>query len=141
MSSVMLDPALPLGERQPHLGPEEALAERIRMVLETRPGKLPWRREFGCDLASLVGQPATVQRLNEARWRIEEAMRRWIRDAEIVRCRVKVATDESAGMRSFRSVPLAESALMSFGGQAVLEVELDVKTDLGDVAVQAVLQP
>ena len=142
MKDDMLHPALPLGERRPYLPPEEALAVRIQTVLETRPGRVPWRPEFGCDLASLVGQPATAQRLNEARWRIEEALRRWVPEAEVTRCRVRAVTEGvSANYRDVRNVPLAESALMSLGGQAILQVELDVKTDLGAVAVQAVLEP
>ena len=142
MSRAMLHPALFLGERRPYLSAEEALATRIRMVLETRPGKVPWQADFGCDLASLVGKPATAQRLNEARWRIEESIRRWVPEAEVLRCHVRISTDATPmGRRRPREVPLAESALMSLGKQAVLEVELDVKTDLGPVAVQAVLEP
>ena len=142
MSRAMLHPALFLGERRPYLSSEEALAARIRMVLETRPGQVPWRPDFGCDLASLVGQPATAQRLNEARWRIEEAIRRWIPDAEVLRCKVGVSSDAvPLGNRRPRGVPVAESALMSLGKQAVLEIELDVKTDMGPVAVQAVVEP
>ena len=142
MSRTMLHPALFLGERRPYLSAEEALAARIRMVLETRPGQVPWQSDFGCDLAALVGQPATAQRLNEARWRIEEAVRRWVPDAEVLRCHVRVSADGAPmGQRRPRDVPLAESALMSLGKQAVLEVELDVKTDLGPVAVQAVVEP
>ncbi len=142
MAKPMLHPALPLGQRRPYLTPEEALAARIRMVLETRPGRIPWRPDFGCDLASLVGRPATVQRLNEARWRIEQALRRWVPDAEILRCNVRVSSEnQPAGYRRSRAVPLAEASLMSLGSQAVLEVELDVKTELGAVSVQAVLEP
>ncbi len=133
---------LPLGERQPYVSDEAALAQRIRMVLETRPGQVPWRPDFGCDLASLVGQPATVQRLNEARWRIEEAVRRWVPEAEVLRCNVRAVADENgAGSLRYREVPIAESALTSLGSQAVLEIQLDVQTELGAVAVQAVVEP
>lgn len=133
---------LPLGERRPYVLAEAALAQRIRSVLETRPGQVPWRPDFGCDLATLVGQPATVQRLNEARWRIEEAVRRWVPEAEVMRCAVRVVTDErGAGDIRYREVPIAESALTSLGSQAVLEIQLDVQTELGAVAVQAVVEP
>lgn len=142
MAGPIFDPALTLGERRPFLAGEDALASRIQMVLETRPGDVPWRPQFGCDLSSLVGQPATTQRVNEARWRVEEAVRRWIPEATLVRCDVRVVVfDHGARTRHPRTVPLAESALLSLGTEAALEVELDVETEQGPVSIEAVFEP
>jgi phage baseplate assembly protein W len=142
MGGPIFDPALTLGDRRPFLAGEDALAWRVRTVLETRPGDVPWRPDFGCDLSSLVGQPATIQRVNEARWRVEEAIRRWIPEAGVVRCDVRVVVfDEGGRGRHPRTVPLAESALMSLGSQAALEVELDVETEAGPVSIEAVFEP
>jgi len=142
MSGPIFDPALPLGHRRPFLAGEDALACRIRTVLETRPGDVPWRPDFGCELSALVGQPATTQRLNEARWRVEEAIRHWIPEATLVRCDVRVVVlDAGARGRHPRSVPLAESALLSLGSQAALEVELDVETEAGPLSIETVFEP
>ena len=139
---LFFDPSLPLGRRSPYLDSEQALASRIRTVLETRPGRIPWRPTFGCDLSGLVGQPATVQRLNEARWRVEEALRRWIPEANVIRCQVRVVNYTDPGtLRGYHHVPLAESALLSLGIEAGLEVLIDVETPAGAIAVQAMVEP
>jgi phage baseplate assembly protein W len=54
--SRIFDPQLGLDAQRPWLDGDRALATRIRMVLETRPGHVPWRPTFGCDLAGLVGE-------------------------------------------------------------------------------------
>lgn len=138
----ILDLALPLGVRDPYLRGDRAFAERIRMILETRPGALPWRPDFGCNLDDLVGQPATPQRVGEARWRVEHALRRWLPEVKIARCTVQVTRVES-GSEAMRQqgVPIAESALLAFGTQAALEVLLDVETPTGPLSLSAVVQP
>ena len=103
---------------------------------------MPWRPDFGCNLSTLVGQPATPQRLNEARWRVEESLRRWIPEVEVTHCQVNVVPlTTGAGIRDRRDLPLAETALLSLGTQAALEVLIDVETSAGVLAVQAVIEP
>ena len=135
-----LDPALPLSPIRVRLSPEEALAGRIRAVLETRPGRVPWRPEFGCDLSELVGQPATAERLSRARSAIEEAVRRWLPDVTVARCELRVVTSLGTHDRP-REVPLAEAAIIPLGVYASLEIELDLDTELGPIAVQTQLSP
>ena len=55
---------LPLDGRlnQPSVGP--SLADRVRLILETRPLRVPWRPELGCDLDVIVGKPLTAERLS-----------------------------------------------------------------------------
>lgn len=140
MSEIM-DPALTLGARQPYVRGERAFAERIRMILETRPGTLPWRPDFGCDLDDLIGQPATVQRIGEARWRVEHALRRWLPEVKVNSCQVQLSRAEGGGedVRR-RDVPMAESALLALGMQATLEVLLDVETPAGPLSLQAIIE-
>lgn len=143
MSQIpILHPALTLGTRRARVSEDETIAERIRLVLETRPGTLPWRPDFGCDLGPLVGQPATTQRVNEARWKVEQALRRWLPELELTRCEVHVVyADVGAGRVRYLEVPLAESSLLSLGTQAGLEIVIDVETPSGPLAVQAVVDP
>ncbi len=136
----MFDPALPLSPRRARLSPEEALAAQIRMVLETLPGQLPWRPDFGCSLSDLVGQPATGQALSRARVHIEEALRRWLPEVTVARCQVRVVTRLGAPERP-REVPLAEAAIIPLGTHAELAIDLDLETALGAVALQALISP
>lgn len=139
---MIFHPSVPVGVSDPWVTHDQALSARVSMVLETRPGTLPWRPDFGCDLSSLVGRPATPQRLNEARWRVEEALARWIPEVEVVQVQVNVVP-LSQWTRGFKAprVPLAESALLSLGVQAALEVEVELKAPMGPVALTAVVSP
>lgn len=138
----ILDPALSLGQRDPFVRGDRAFAERIRMILETRPGTLPWRPDFGCALDDLIGQPATPQRLGEARWRVENALRKWLPDIKVLSCQVQLARIEGGNQDvRQRGVPLAESALLALGMQAALEVLLDVETPSGPLSLQALIEP
>ena len=65
------------------LAPSDLLAQQLQIVLNTLPGTMPWRPDFGCDLTSLVGQPATADNLQTARLRVEEALRGAIPDAQV----------------------------------------------------------
>ena len=117
--------AVPLGGAQPLLAGSEALEARLRLLLGTRPGDLPWRPEFGCDLGGLLGQPATEARLQEARWRIEAAIRRWIPGIRVGTCRIRVAPEGEIA-RDPRGLSVAESALLRLGVQAAIELEIGV---------------
>lgn len=117
---------------------EELIGERIRMILETRPGQVPWRPDFGCDLSSLAGQPATNKRVGEARWRIQSALQTWLPDVEIrdVNVRVLPTGTASANLR-LPTVPVAETALLSLGMQARLEVHVEVGIPTGIFTLRA----
>lgn len=140
--TAIMHPSVPLGTSQAWTDGDAGFAERIRVILETRPGMLPWRPDFGCDLDRLVGQPATPQRINEARWRVEQAIRRWLPEVKLNQCVVSlVRVHEGSGAVRFRDVPIAEAALLSLGTQAALEIHLDVETPEGPLSVQATLEP
>jgi len=136
-----LDPALPLAPWSPRLSPLEALGARVECLLSTRPGTLPWEPEFGCDLDDLVGAPATTQRLHDARWRIQQAIARWLPDLRVARCEVVAVSQEDGSPGAPRQMPLAEGALMALGVRAALEIDLDIETPAGPITVQAFVQP
>lgn len=143
----MLHPAIPLGGQPRRLDAAEALLTRVRLVLETRPGRLPWRPDFGCDLASLAGQPASGATLQLARTRVEAALRTWVPEVQVRRCEVRLHTDlglgpsRAGGGRSGSEVPLPERALLRLGASAWLDVELELLADTGPVALTAALRP
>lgn len=130
---------LALAQPDPWLRHDEAVATRVRLVLETPLGALPWRPDFGCDLAGLVGQPATAARLNEVRWRVEQAVRRWVPTVKVARCRVETLSLLEPGSERPAGVPLAELALMSLGTQVAVEVNLDLETPQGPLHLSAQL--
>jgi len=141
-----LDPgfraSLPLDGFVRPLHPSERLSQQIRMVLETRPGQIPWRPEFGCDLTSLIGEPATAQRLQEARWRVEQAIEKWLPGVELLQCTLRVTpTPGAAEALKNPSVPLAESAMLSLGVQANLEVLLELQLPDGSFLVSTEVTP
>lgn len=138
----VLHPSLTLGAHRPYMSPEEALTTRIQMVLEGRPNQIPWRPEFGCDLTGLVGRAATPQRISEARFRVASSMRRWLPNTTLKDCTIQPVTSTGA-VSTFRerSIPLAESALVSMGTEAKLSVELDIESELGALSVEATVEP
>lgn len=139
---VILRPSARLGAPQPWTEGEDEVVERVRLVLETRPGRLPWRPEFGCNLDEFVGQPATAARLREIQWRVEAALCRWIPGLRVDRCEVRVAPSEPMSSGAVAgAVPLAEASLLSLGSQADLELQLDLLTAEGSVSLQATLAP
>ena len=138
----ILHPSLALGAHRPYLTTQEALVTRIQLVLETRPGQIPWDPEFGCDLTSLLGHAATPQRVSEARFRVESAVRKWLPGMELKDCRVNAVTNlGTVGAHRERQIPVAESALVSLGTEARLEVELDIETEAGMMSVEAAVGP
>ncbi|MCB9765016.1 MAG: GPW/gp25 family protein [Alphaproteobacteria bacterium] len=136
-----LHPAVLLGSRRPALSPAQALATRIRMVLETRPGDLPFRPDFGCDLSSFAGQPATDRRIEAVKLQVEAALVTQIPGIKVRRIEVKAVTDVGTAPGRLREVPLAEAALVRLGVQATLDVRLDVSSPAGEVSVSANLSP
>ena len=142
MSRATLHPGVPLSGGRARLDPTSALVNRVRMVLETRPGRLPWRPDFGCDLASLAGQPASPATLQLARARVEAALGAWLPDVTVRRCLVSTRTELGLGAgRAGPEVPTAERALLRIGASAWLEVELELEADLGPINLRASLRP
>lgn len=122
------------------LTPTQVLAERVRMVLETRPGRLPYQPEFGCDLEPLAGGTSAQPRLAETRLRIQTALARWIPDVTIVSCKVELIDLEGA-QPGDATIPLAERMLTSKGVSAVLQVRIVLETPEGPVSLEAQLTP
>lgn len=141
MNQPMLRMSVPLGHRQPSLDPAQALAARIRMVLETRPGELPFRPRFGCDLSAFAGQPATNRMLEQVRVAVENALERQVKGIKVRRCEVRARTHLGSAPGGARDVPVAEAALVRLGVQATLEVRLDVKSKFGSFNVSTALTP
>ena len=49
-----LHAAMSLGGFQRPLLPGEKIAQKIRLILETKPGSIPWRPKFGCDPTRII---------------------------------------------------------------------------------------
>lgn len=136
----LLDPAVPLGSRRPHIGGLAALEARLRLVLETRPGRLPWRPDFGCDLGALIGEPASPQNIARARFHVEQALMRWLPEVKVLRLDVRTRPVQIVS-GSGSGAPPGEGALLSLGAQAVLAVELDVYTERGPLHLSTDVSP
>lgn len=131
---------VPLTTPRPYLGGMETIEARLRLVLETRPGRLPWRPDFGCDLASVVGEPATPQNLTRARFHVERAVARWVPEVKLKRCECRVIPrPDSVPIPG--SAPAGEGALLSLGSQAVLSIQLELETTLGPLQLSTTVQP
>ena len=110
------------------------------MVLDTRPGQLPWREEFGCDLGATAGESITESKLSLIEWRIRQTVERWIPEVQVVGLRVDLVRDEGMGVDvADRRIPLAEAALVRFGVQCSLQVRMDLETKEGPLSLQATL--
>jgi len=138
----ILHPSLTLGVKKPYIQGGEAAVERLRMVLETRPGAVPWSETFGCDLVGFIGQTADGATVSRAKWQVETAIRTWLPDLQLGATRVKVVNNQERS-RSYREpqIPTAESALVSLGTQARFDVELDIHTEEGMMSIEAVVEP
>ncbi len=125
------------------LSPDAVLSQRLQMVLGTRPGQIPWRPGFGCDLWSLVGEPATSSNLTQARRLVLRALSQWMADVEVVDVSVRFSPHADPGSASRHpTVPLAEAALLSLGVQVGLEVQVEVKVPRGSTTIlSAQLEP
>lgn len=60
------------------------LASKVRQVLATEPGELPWRTNFGAGLEALKHRSNDVVTSEIARVRANDALRRWIGDIAAV---------------------------------------------------------
>jgi len=117
------------------------MLKRVALVLETRPGTIPWRPKFGCDLASLVGVPATEDLVREARDRVIAAVKEWVPQVKIVSCEVGVVPIAGRGATAARTTPVAESALLGLGVDAALELDLELQGPDGRLNMTASVVP
>jgi phage baseplate assembly protein W len=115
------------------------LAARVRLVLETAPGKLPYLPELGCDLEGLVGATGGAPRLAEVQQRITGALHRWVPGVRVRSCEVRQVP--LAAARAARgATPVAEAALASAGISARLEVHVVVETAEGPIEIETELE-
>ena len=124
-----LQNSVPLGAMRPYQSTEEALVDRISLVLQTRPGQIPWRPEFGCQLEEMLGAQASG------------SQGRFLPDIEVAGVRVRVIPMEGSRDRfKLAEIPVAERALVGAGAGAVLQVDVDIETDAGILTIQALVE-
>lgn len=115
------------------LSGDQALMQRVELVLSTPLGTLPWRPDFGCGLWDMMGTSATPAQLAQLRWSIETALARWVPEAQVERCDVQLLPDATqVGEQSvllLRS-PI-ESGLLHLGVTANVEIELALSVNKG----------
>ncbi len=132
-------PDLVLGQGARGLArPSEALSQRVQLVLSTRPGDLGWKPEFGCDLAQLVGRPASNVTRVLAEQSITTALRTWIPEVSVRSCRVAARTLPSPAWSPHGPV---ERALVPLGVQATLTVDLVLDAEQGPAALSLEVEP
>lgn len=127
----LLDPALRLGVGNPRREAGEFWADRIRSVLLTRPGTLPWRPQYGFDIEWLLGQPLNTVNVTLLRMRLRSTLARWLPDLKVNELKIAVHSDHRALVQSDRYVPPAEAALLPYGSGGRVEILLDVTTPSG----------
>jgi phage baseplate assembly protein W len=132
------DLALRIGLVAPDDAPgPEVYADRVRMVLETQPGTLPWRPDFGCDLDGLVGAAMTPGWISEAEGRVRVAVQRWLPGVRVRRCDLQVRTTQGVRHEGrLRTLPVAEASVLPYGADASLEIHLDLDTPSGPLSLQ-----
>jgi phage baseplate assembly protein W len=132
MSRYGFSPALPLGSASDLVVPGgDALAYRVRQLLSTKPGDLPWLPDYGLDLRALVGEGATGVTLDLAKSRITQAINRWLPGVTVQACDVTVQPRETPGFRPDGPI---ERSLVPLGGQATLVVNLSLSAGAGGSA-------
>jgi len=130
-------PAVPLGLSRMPADTAQAVATRVRMVLETQPGTLPWRPQFGCDLERFVGEPATTHAVRNLQRTVRASLERWLPEIQVRRCEIRLQRPLGHNDTRPRNVPLAEAALVRLGVQTDLVLDLDLETDEGVLGIQA----
>ena len=126
----ILHPSLTLGARKPYLSSRESALARLDMILHTREGDIPWKPTFGCDVAGLVGEPATPSNVNRTRSIVEGAISDWLPDVTINQCQIQLV-NLGGYANTYRdvSIPVAESALVAMGTEAGLELKIDLEVE------------
>ena len=130
MSKRILHPSLTLGSRKPYLDKTSETLTRIDIILNTRPGDLPWDEQFGCDLTALVGETATPSKVQATRSEVEKALSKWLPNGKVKDCQVNLVTAQGKVISHHEAnIPVAEAALVSHGTDAHLELKLDIEVE------------
>lgn len=136
-----LQNSVPLGALRPYQSKEESLIDRISLVLQTRPGQIPWRPEFGCQLDGMLGAQASGGQVVQARYAVEQALGQFLPDVAVADVRVRAIPIEGSRDRfKLAEIPIAERALVGAGAGAVLQVDVDIETDAGILTIQALVE-
>jgi phage baseplate assembly protein W len=132
--------SLTLGSRKPFMDSSDSAMGRLAIVLHTPIGNIPWRPKFGCNLNHSVGRPASEELQNNIRDSVRRAVDKWLPDAEVEHCEIHVSSD-TLNVASHRelNVPLAESALVSFGTEVHAEVALEITVEGEPLELSTVL--
>ena len=126
----IMHPSLTLGARQPYLSKKESTLARLDMVLQTRAGDIPWRKDFGCDVTGLIGEPATPANINQTRAIVQSSISSWLPDVIVKSCDLRlVHSGGTANMHREVGIPVAESALVAMGTESNLELKIDLKVE------------
>ncbi len=143
MARRLLTPSTSLLRPRPSAEMVDAVvAQRIRAVLETRPGDIPWRPRFGCNLGRFVDQPLTPEALSAVRSEIRRALTRHLPGVKVQDVNVNVLTGLGAvSLRGMRHLPVAERALVQLGTHATLDVDIEVAVEGRVVFLEARIQP
>ncbi|HND30820.1 MAG TPA: hypothetical protein PKY30_02200 [Myxococcota bacterium] len=106
----------------------EELVARVRLVLETPPGHMPWLPELGCALDRLAGEPMTESAVERASELVTSAIGRWVPEVQVMRCDVRLRMDHvvPGGSRD-QNLPIAEASLLPFSAQGTLDIELELR--------------
>lgn len=137
MSTFGFDLGLGLG-RVASPRPEVELADRVRSLLSTTPGTLPWAPTYGCNLHGILGRTADSARLDDLRYRVSACIAEWVPEAEVKAVETRVV-QRTAVDGSRRDVPFAERAMASLAISAVVEIEVVVSTPYGLVHIETTL--
>lgn len=131
--------AVPVGRRAPASGVTGA---RLRLVLETEPGEVPWRPRLGVELGDLVGRPATQEALRQAERAVRAAVERWMPGVQVREVRARaVSTLGTLEGGDRRDLPVAEAALTPLGASCSLALDLELSTPEGPLTLSASLAP
>jgi phage baseplate assembly protein W len=86
------------------------LGAKVKQVLLTDPGELPWRSSFGAGLGRLRHKNNDAVLRELARVSVRDALTRWMRGVRAVRMETKSVDDALAIALRVEEVPTLESA-------------------------------
>lgn len=129
-----LHQALLLGRQdRAWLSGEEALLQRIELILSTPPGTIPWRPELGCKIWDMLGKPASIQQLQAARWAVEEALARWIPELAVASCTLSLVPIEGRQASLLQGLSPLEQGLVHLGIEAAVQIDLEMRAATGTI--------